>query len=152
MKTITVYEVDGKRFDREEDARAYEHLCQRVSKAMSVLKPRTKEVEDGLAYIEHDKEAVKIAFAQFMGICADVIPDWKEWFEQVAKGERHISHAGRIIGDVAYKYPILSDVFFRFNCINFEHGYEFQQPYYATHIDEAFKDIKMRNEYLNKNE
>lgn len=148
MKTITVYEVEGKRFDREEDARAYEHLCQRVSKVMSVLKPRTKEVADGLAYIEHDKETVKIAFDLFMGICADVIPDWKEWFEQVAKGERHISHAGRIIGDVAYKYPILSDVFFRFNCINFEHGYEFQQPYFASRIEEAMRDIENRQNYL----
>lgn len=94
MKTITVYEVEGKRFDREEDARAYEHLCQRVSKVMSVLKPRTKEVEEGLCYIEHDKKALNTAFTLLMGICGDVIPDWKEWFDQVAKGERHISHAG----------------------------------------------------------
>ena len=149
MKKVTVYEVEGKRFNRE-DARAYEHLCQRVSKVISVLQPRTKELEDGLAYIEHDKEVVKIAFDLFMGVCADVIPDRREWFEQVAKGQRHISHVGRIIGD--YDYPILNKVFFRFNCINFEHGYEFQQPYFASRIEDAMMDIEYRRNYLKKHE
>ena len=148
MKTITVYEVEGKRFDREEDARVYEHLCQRVSKVMSVLKPRTKEVEDGLAYIEHDKEAVKIAFAQFMGICADVIPSWEKWFVQVAKGERHISHAGRIISEC--DYHVIRNAFFRFMCTDFVTGYEFQQPYFAAHTEKAFKEIEYRKEYLKK--
>lgn len=148
MKTITVYEVEGKKFDREEDAQAYEHLCQRVSKVMSVLKPRTKEVEEGLCYIEHDKKALNTAFTLLMGICGDVIPDWKEWFDQVAKGERHISHAGRIISES--DYPVIREAFSRFYCINFEIGYEFQQPYYATHIDEAFKEIENRKEYLKK--
>lgn len=149
MKTITVYEVEGKRFDREEDAQAYEHLCQRVSKVMSVLKPRTQEVEDGLAFLEHDKDSLNTSFSLLMGICGDVIPSWKEWFDQVAKGERHISHAGRIISEC--DYPVIRDAFFRFMCTDFGTGYEFQQPYYATNIDEAFKDIKERNEYLNKN-
>jgi hypothetical protein len=149
MRTTTVYEVEGKRFDREEDAQAYEHLCQRVSRVMSVLKPRTKEVEEGLCYIEHDKKALNTAFSLLMGICGDVIPDWKEWFDQVAKGERHISHAGRIISEC--DYPVIRNAFFRFMCTDFVTGYEFQQPYFAAHTEEAFKNIKKRNEYLNKN-
>lgn len=146
MKTITVYEVEGKRFDREEDAQAYEHLYQRVRKVMSLLKPRTQEVEDCLVYLEHGKEELNTALKLLMGICGEVIPSWKEWFDQVAKGERHISHAGRIISEC--DYPIIRNEFFRFMCIDFETGYEFQQPYFASHPEEAFKEIENRKEYL----
>ena len=133
---------------REEDAQAYEHLCQRVRKVMSILKPRTQEVEDCLAYLEHDKEELNTALSLLMGICGEVIPSWKEWFDQVAKGERHISHAGRIISEC--DYPIIRNEFFRFMCIDFETGYEFQQPYFAVHTEEAFKEIENRKEYLKK--
>jgi hypothetical protein len=150
MKTITVYEAEGKRFDREEDARAYEHLSQRVSKVMSALKPRTEEVEEGLAYVEHDKEELNIVLSLLMGICGEVIPSYKKWFDQVAKGQRHISHAGRIISEC--DYPVIRNAFFRFMCTDFVTGYEFQQPYFAAHTEEAFKEIENRKEYLKNTE
>lgn len=151
IKEFIVYEVDGKRFDQEIDAQYYKHLCQRISKIMSLLKPRTKEVEDNLAYIEHDKKNLNIAFSRFMGVCGEVIPLFKEGFAQVGVGERHISHAGYIIGNYSSDFPIISKTFSRFSCINFETGYEFQQPYYASHIQEAFEDIERKKEYLRKN-
>lgn len=149
MKVKKMYDVEGKLFASKEEAQRYEHLCQRTRKVMSILKPRTEQVEKGLSYIKQDITNVQTALELFMEVCGDVIPDYKNIFIQVAEGTRHISHASRIIGD--YDYPCLKNAMFRFLCINKETVYEFQQPYFATHLDEAFEDIKKANEYYENN-
>ena len=149
MEAIMVYEVNGKRFDDPQEALKYEHLCEKIEDLMSWLSPRTERIKKGLEYNRHSTNVVKDCFRDFCHLCADIIPSYKKWFIQTANGERHISHIGRIISDYSRDYPILQDTLFRFECISFENGYEFQQPYYVAHQEEFFKDMEKRLKYAN---
>lgn len=149
MKTIIIYEVKGKRFYDQIEAKKYEKLYEEVESIMSRLAVRTKEIENGLGYIKHDLQNLKQCFEKFCEVCAKTIPRYKEWFVQTARGERNISHIGRILSDYGSDYPILRKTLFRFECISFENGYEFQQRYYVTHQDEFFEDLRKRLEYKN---
>ena len=149
METIMVYEVNGKRFDDPQEALAYERLCEQVDNITKVLTPRSQLLEDGCDYYEHDLRVVKDCFRKFCILCSKVIPSYKEWFLQTANGDRHTSHIGRILSDYSHDYPILNKTLFRFNCISFENGYEFQQPYYVVHQGEFFKDMKEHLKYKN---
>ena len=149
MKAITVYETNGMRFDKREDAIAYEKFCNKIKSIMSQLLPRTKEIEEGTDYNKHNLDILNSCFKAFCEVCAKAIPLYGKWFIEVANGERHISHIARILGDYHYDYPILSDAYFRFSCINFENGYEFQQPYFVTHQEEFFEFMM---KYGNKKE
>lgn len=149
MKKILVYETNGKRFDAYEDAVRYEILCKKVNGIMSQLLPRTKEIERCLDYNKHNLDTLNGCFRAFCKLCSVLIPDYKEWFEQTACGERDKSHIGRILDDNRSEYPILYDAYFRFACIDFNTGFEFQQPFYAHHIETAFSDIKRNKEYKN---
>lgn len=150
MKKVIVWETNGKRFDDYKDAVKYEALCKKVNGIMSQLLPRTKDVEQCLDYNKHNLDTLNGCFRAFCKVCALMIPDYKEWFEQTSCGERDKSHIGRLLDDNRSEYPILYDAYFRFSCIDFKTGFEFQQPYYANHIDEAFNDIKRYNEYKNE--
>lgn len=152
MKKVVVWETNGKRFDVFDDAVKYEKLCKKVAGIMSQLLPRTKDVEDCLDYNKHNLYTLWGCFRAFCKLCAVIIPDYKEWFEQAACGERDKSHIGRILDDSRSDYPILYDAYFRFACIDFNTGFEFQQPYYANHVEEAFSDIKRNKEYKYKND
>ena len=149
METIMVYEVNGKRFDDPQEALAYEKLCKEVELIMSRLAERTEEIERGLAYNKHNVETLKQCLKDFCEVCAKTIPSFEEWFIQVGNGERHPSHIGRILSDYSHRYPILQTNFYRFDSSCFENGYEFQQPYYVTHQEEFFEDMKKRLEYEN---
>ena len=144
-----VYEVNGKRFDDPIEAKKYEKLCEEIEEIMGWLRARTKDIEDGCNYNRHHIDVVKMSFKSFCLLCSKVIPLYKDWFIQTANGDRHISHIARILGDYSSDYPILNKTLFRFECISFENGYEFQQPYYVTHQEEFFADMKKRLEYEN---
>ncbi len=149
METIMVYEVNGKRFDDPIDAKKYEAICKEVEEIMEWLLPRTKDIEDGCNYNRQEIDIVKMCFKSFCLLCSKVIPAYKKWFSQAARGKRHLSHIGRVLSDYGNDYPILQTTFFRFRCISFENGYEFQQPYYVTHQEEFFKDMEKRLKYKN---
>ena len=144
-----VYEVNGKRFDDPIEAKKYEKLCEEIEEIMGRLLPRTKDIEDGCNYNRQDVDVVKMCFKSFCLLCSKVIPLYKRWFLQAARGKRHLSHIGRVLSDYSQDYPILHTTFFRFQCISFETGYEFQQPYYVAHQEEFFTDMKKRLEYEN---
>lgn len=144
-----VYEVNGKRFDDPIEAKKYEKLCEEIEEIMGWLRARTKDIEDGCNYNRQDVDVVKMCFKSFCLLCSKVIPLYKRWFLQAARGKRHLSHIGRVLSDYSQDYPILHTTFFRFQCISFENGYEFQQPYYVTHQEEFFADMKKRLEYEN---
>lgn len=134
-----VYVVNGKRFDDPIDAKKYENLCEEVEEIMGWLLPRTKDIEDGCNYQKQEIDVVKMCFKSFCLLCSKVIPSYKRWFLQAAEGKRHLSHIGRVLSDYKEDYPILQTTFFRFQCISFENGYEFHQPYYVTHQEEFFE-------------
>ena len=149
MKTIMVYEVNGKRFDDLEEAKAYEVICENVDEIVCILLPRTKEVDEGADCLKQDVDFLKTCFRSFCFLCSRVIPDWKDWFTQVANGDRHFSHIGRILSDYSDDFPVLWSTYCRFCCIDFENGYEFQQPYFVTHQEEFFEYMKKQLEYKN---
>lgn len=137
METITIYVAkDGTRFDEKTNCEYYESIIDNVDRIMSRLRDNT-DVSSVLA-IKQDVSEVKSALEDFMRICGEVIPSYRHLFLQVGCGERHISHAGRILSDYSSSYPMLYDTFFRFECINEKSGIEYEQPYYALH-EEEFK-------------
>ena len=150
IKTISVYEVNGKRFDNLGSAIQYEMICEEVESIMSRLKPRTKDVEDGLDYIQQDKNVLKSCKKDFYELCSQTIPDFANMFIEVGKGERHPSHIERVLSEYENDYPCLWKAHYRFKCIDEECGYEFQQSYYATHVKEGLANIEKRKEYLKK--
>lgn len=142
MKKIIVYETNGKRFNIESEAIAYEKLGKKINGIMAQLLPRTKEIEDGRDYNKHNLDTLRGCFKAFCLECAKVLPEWSEWFMQTISGERHLSHIGRLLSDNSHNCPILYDAYFRFACTNFDTGFEFQQPYWANHPDEFFEYSK----------
>ena len=136
MKEIIIYETnDGTRFDRKPDAEKYEVMASRITIAeKKYLGKRTKAVERGSAYLQHNPESINMFKKDICEIAADYIPGYKNVFLECGKGIRHISHAERVIGD--YGLNALLAAFFRLSCINNETGREYSQPYYAAHPGE----------------
>lgn len=151
-KKLIVYEVQGKRFNTHQEARRYAIICNSINLIMDKLQPRTKEVEEGLAYLEHDPLLVRIVLRKFLLYCRRFMPSFASWFVQVADGKRHISHIQRVLSDYESDYPILYKSLFRFMCINIKSGHEFQQPYFALHPEEGYKAIEKRIKYLQEHE
>lgn len=142
MKKLIIFETNGKRFDTHEEALKYEKLCKKIDGIMSQLLPRTEEIEHGTDYNIHNKETLNGCFKAFCKECAKQIPDKEVMFIDTMNGIRHMSHMGRILSDYSYNLPCLYDAYHRFSCIDFNTGFEFEQPYYVTHQDEFFNNIK----------
>lgn len=135
MKTITIYQAnDGSRFDEKNEAIKYEELCDKCDEINSRIPTISRNLEYN-EYIQQNTKVVKQAFCDFMDVIAEAIPDWKEWAIQTKNGERHISHIGRVLSD--YNIKCLHTLYFRFECISFDNGREYQQPYFVKHQDEA---------------
>ena len=131
VKKVEVWEAqDGKRFDEHIDATYYDSIIDWCSEVMSKLRPH----EEGGA-VQQDVEEVKKAYAEFMDLCAEVLPKNKDWFQGVKKGRRHPSHVQYLLSDYSTDYPILWKTLFRFDCINMTSGIEYYQPYYVEHED-----------------
>ena len=142
MRKLIIFETNGKRFDSYEEALKYEKLCKKVDGIMSQLLPRTKEVEHGTDFNKHNKETLNGCFKAFCKECTKQFPNEEAIFTDVANGTRHFSHIDRILSDCSYEFPCLYDAYLRFSCIDFNTGFEFQQPYYVTHQEEFFNRIK----------
>lgn len=150
IREKTIFEYNGKEFAMYSEAVAYKKLCDAVFDIMAALSPRVEAVDDGLLALEHPIGLVEACRQQFLELCALTIPSFKRWFYEVAAGKRHESHIERILSDYSCEYPILNKTWFRFKCINRDFGYEFQQPYYVAHVEEAFEDIRKRMENKRK--
>lgn len=148
MKNLTIFETNGKRFDSYEDALKYEKLCKKVDGIMSQLLPRTKEIEQGTDFNKHNKETLNRCFKAFCKECAQQIPNDKGGMfnGKVDVLILHLPHLGKILSDYNYSYnlPCLYDAYHRFSCIDFNTGFEFGHPYYVTHQDEFFNNIKSK--------
>ena len=135
IREVTIYETsDGSQFDTRNEAEEYEMLCEKCEKIMSQLHPH----EDNSA-VQQDVELVKKAYKEFMELCAETMPSFKDIFLKTADGIAHPSHAERIIGD--YDFKCLCDADFRFICTNMVSGIEYEQPYFVEHESEWKKVI-----------
>lgn len=143
MKAIEIYETnDGSRFDKKEEAIKYEGLCDKCNSINLKLGILGRDLESN-EYIQHDPEVIKNTFREFMGIVADSIPDYSNMAIECGNGERHMSHIYRVISD--YNIKCLSNLMFRFYCIDFKNGKEFQQPYFTSHQEKVTVRVKLDN-------
>lgn len=135
MKEIIVYQTeDNCRFDHKEDAINYENNLKRCNDINSRLINIGRELNYN-EYIQQDINVVKNAFCDFMDIVAKTIPTYAKWANQVKTGERHISHIGRVLSDFDIK--CFNKLYYRFICIDFNNGKEFQQPYLVNNQHRA---------------
>lgn len=150
IKEIKVYETNGKRFDTLADAENYDYLCNKVNEVMSRLEKRTDDVEHERAYLKHNITVLNTTLSDFCNICKEVFYGWDravEICEKTSEGTAHFSHMARLLSDNSHKYPILHDAMFRFCCTDFNTGFEFSQPYYASHPEEFFEHIEYLKNY-----
>lgn len=140
MREITKYAAsDGKEFNTAQECEKYESIINRVVEVNNLRD--NSEVSYCKVAIRQDKEIVKQFKHDFYMLCAEIIPDCKRIFTEVAEGIRHQSHANRILSDYGFTHPILADTAFRIDCIS-DDGVEYDQPYFATHEAEFKGEIK----------
>ena len=147
IKPIQIYVVDdGTRFDKYDDAVTYEELCNRCSAIEAKLTPRTAEVENMTGYITHDPFLFKKALTEFKELAC----------KEFNFDETHTQNVmnAPYLGNIVYYFPgdkkCMDNLYFRFSCTSPETLQEFQQPYYASHLDDAYRDIKRNKEFLNR--
>ena len=147
IKPIQIYVVDdGTRFDKYDDAVTYEELCNRCSAIEAKLTPRTAEVENMTGYITHDPFLFKKALTEFKELACKEFNFDETHTQNVMKAP--------YLGNIVYYFPgdkkCMDNLYFRFSCTSPETLQEFQQPYYASHLDDAYRDIKRNKEFLNR--
>lgn len=135
METITMYRcIDGSTFKSKAEAEKYEMWCTECSRIDWMLVSIDRELNYD-EYIQQDWQTVRSAFAQFMAVVAKAIPLYANIALQCGSLTRHISHIGRVIDD--YGIKCFQKLYFRFCCIDFNNGREFQQPYFIDNQDDV---------------
>lgn len=145
IKPIQIYVVDdGTRFDKYDDAVAYEELCKRCSAIEAKLTPRTAEVENMTGYVTHDPVLFKEALTEFKDLSIKELDCENLCFDDT--DDLDIVNLGYYVSGIK---KCMDDLYFRFSCTSPKTLQEFQQPYYASHLDDAYRDIKRNKEILN---
>ena len=141
VEEIKVYKCsDGTRFDDKDEAKKYFDLCEEIKKYEQKLNPRTEDCEQAKGYVQQEKDAVNEYKKNICEAAAKQIPYFAKTFIECGNGERHISHAERIISD--YHIQTLNKAFSRLATISEKTFREYQQPYYANHEDEFEKQVQ----------
>lgn len=126
-----IYVVEGKHFNDIESAEKYNTLYETVTNLLSILKT---EKEDGI--VKHNKDVVKGCFKLFCYICASIFSEFEEVFKRM--GDEGILFKGsiceKVIFNHQYDYPIIYNAYYRFSCINFSSGIEYNSPWFAHHV------------------
>ena len=147
IKPIQIYVVDdGTRFDKYDDAVYYETLCKKCSDIEAKLTPRTAEVDDMTGYISHDPVKFKEALTEFKKLVCEEF-GYDEMRTQIIMDAPYLGNIGYYLADNDKK--CIDDLYFRFSCTSPETLQEFQQPYYASHLEDAYNDIEQNKRYLN---
>lgn len=118
-KTIFVSD-DGTRFDTRSECESYEADCAALAAAMAPLGPDRKHELREYFYIQHEPAVVQKAWEEVRAILERVNPKTKG----MMKWQFAIFFDDAL---AAYSHAI-----YRFECIRFSDGREFDQPYYAT--------------------
>ena len=151
IKEITIYEANGVRFDDLETASKYEVLCDDIERIMSRLNPRPKGIENGVCFVEQDVEILKSCFSDFCISCAKFFSDNEKDFIELANDNRLIY---RIVNTISQSpSEFIRYNFYRFECMDFIRGYEFQTPYLAKlEAMEINKTHQTHEEHIKANE
>lgn len=139
MKTITVFVAeDGTRFDSVMQCRDYEKLCLDVTTAMIPLGSWPNIASQ--QYVQHTREACTAARIAMNRIVRQEFGSCAVFEQNPDDAIMPYSIAGRFASESSY--PSVSRAYYRLNCINWETFREYQQPYYASHPNEATEQME----------
>lgn len=149
VKEQTVYIVDNIQFTDKDKAIKFATKYEKVEEIMSILEPRTKDVDNHKKIIKHDTNELKKCLKEILELSKSVIRFnfiTDEFFNNVEQDfiNRPNSSGKFIMTFVQYiqgydDAKFLWEPICRFRCINFTSGCEYSQPYYVFKEKEAFK-------------
>jgi hypothetical protein len=154
IKEQLVYIVDNVQFSDKDDAIKFVAKYEKVDEIMSILEPRTKDVDNHNKIIKHDTDKLKKCLKEILELSKSIIRINFFTDEFINKVEQDFinypnSNGNYIKSFVSYiqgyddaKFlwrPIL-----RFRCINFTSGYEYSQPFYVRNEKEALNKLLIK--------
>lgn len=151
IKEQLFYIVDNVQFTDKDDAIKFAEKYDKVNEIMSVLEPRTKDVDYHKKIIKHDTDKLKKCLKEILELSKSVMSfnfEIDEFFNNVEKDfiNRPNSNGQYIMSLVHYiqgydDAKFLWEPIWRFRCTNFTSGYEYSQPSYVWKEKEAFETL-----------
>lgn len=149
IKEQLVYIVDNIQFTDKDEAIKFATKYEKVEEIMSILEPRTKDVDNNKKIIKHDIDKLKKCLKEILELSKSVFTfnfATDEFFNNVEQDfiNRTNSSGKFIMTFVHYiqgydDAKFLWDPIWRFRCTNFTSGYEYSQPHYVFKEKEAFE-------------
>lgn len=149
IKEQLIYIVDNVQFTNKDNAIEFAEKYDKVNEIMSVLEPRTKDVDYHKKIIKHDTDKLKKCLKEILELSKSVMSfnfEIDEFFNNVEKDfiNRPNSNGQYIMSLVHYiqgydDAKFLWEPIWRFRCTNFTSGNEFSQPSYVWKEKEAFE-------------
>lgn len=149
IKELLVYIVDNIQFTDKDDAIKFVAKYEKVNEIMSILEPRTKDVDNHKKIIKHDTDKLKKCLKEILELSKSVMRfnfATDEFFNNVEQDfiNRPNSSGKYIMTFVNYiqgynDVKFLWEPIWRFRCTNFTSGYEYSQPSYVCNEKEAFE-------------
>jgi hypothetical protein len=158
IKEQLYYIVDNVQFTDKDEAINFAAKYEKVDEIMSILEPRTKDVDNHKKIIKNDPDKLKKCLKEILELsksvmCFNFATD--EFFDNVEQDfiNRPNSRGNYIMTFVHYiqgyeDVKFLWDPIWRFRCTNFTSGCEYSQPCYVFNEKEAFKIL---NELISEN-
>lgn len=119
---------------------------------MSIIEPRTKDVDNHKKIIKHDPDKLKKCLKEILELSKNSVLTFNfatdEFFNNVEQDFINRSNSsGKYIATFVYYIQgydaakFLWDPIWRFRCTNFESGNEYSQPHYVFKEQEAFETL-----------
>lgn len=151
IKEQLMYIVDNVQFTDKDEAIKFLDKYNKVDEILSILEPRTKDVDNHKKIIIHDTDKLKKCLKEILELSKDVITfnfTTDDFFNKVeqdfintpnSSGKYIMSFVNCIQGYNDAKF--LWTPIWRFRCTSFTSGYEYSQPSYVYNEKEAFENI-----------
>ncbi len=149
IKEQLIYIVDNVQFTDKDEAIKFAAKYEKVEEIMSILEPRTKDVENHKKIIKHDIDKLRKCLKEILELSKSVMSfnyEIDEFFNNVEHDFiNRPNSSGKYIMSLVHYTQGFNDVKFlwepiwRFRCINFISGNEYSQPHYVFNEKEAFE-------------
>lgn len=151
IKEQLVYIVDNVQFTDKDEAIKFAAKYEKVEEIMSILEPRTKDVDNHNNIIMHDPDKLKKCLKEILELSKSVLTfnfATDEFFNNVEQDFiNRPNSSGKYISTFVYYIQGYDDAKFlwepiwRFRCTSFTSGYEYSQPHYVYKEQEAFETL-----------
>lgn len=149
IKEQLVYVVDNVQFTNKDEAIKFAEKYDKADEIMSILEPRTKDVDNHKKIIKHDTDKLKKCLKEILELSKSVMTfnfATDDFFNNVEQDfiNRQNRNSRYIMSFVSYiqgynDAKFLLEPIWRFRCTNFISGNEYSQPYYIHNEKEAFE-------------